>query len=90
MKKIKIGGKELPCRVTLGAMLRFKREKGKDVSEMDKTVEDLSYLLWCCIVSACKADGVEYGDSFDDFCDKIDVGDLNGFYADMEEGSKKK
>ena len=29
--KIIIGGKEYPCRVTMGALLRFKRETGHDV-----------------------------------------------------------
>lgn len=90
MKKINIGGKELPCRMTLGAMLKFKREKGKDVSQLDKDLEDLAFLLWCCVVSACKADGIEYGDSFEDFCDKIDANDLNTFYGGMEDESKKK
>lgn len=31
MKKIKIKGQEYPCRVTMGAMVRFKRESGKDI-----------------------------------------------------------
>lgn len=36
MKKIeiKIDGKEYPCRQTMGAMLRFKQETGKEVTEI--------------------------------------------------------
>lgn len=91
MKKINIGGKELPCRITLGAMLRYKREKGEDVSELDaKDVEGLAFFLYCCIVSACKADGVDWNESFEDLCDKIDLNDVNGFYEGMDDGSKKK
>ena len=65
MTKIEINGKEYPCRVTMGAMLRFKRETGHDVSKMDPTdVAELVTLLWCCIVSASKADGVEFRDKY--------------------------
>ena len=33
--KIKVGDKEFPCRVTMGAMVRFKNESGKDVSKLE-------------------------------------------------------
>lgn len=46
MKKITIKGKEYPCRITMGAMVRFKRESGKDVSEISKSdVSDLVLFL---------------------------------------------
>ena len=32
---IKVGAKEFPCRLTMGAMLQFKRTVGKDVSQMN-------------------------------------------------------
>ncbi len=60
MRTINVGGRELPCRVTMGAMLRFKRETGRDVSGMSSDdVSDLVTFMWCCVVSACRADGVE-------------------------------
>lgn len=34
--KIKLGDKEYPCRVTMGAMVRFKNETGKDMSRLEK------------------------------------------------------
>lgn len=43
MKKIQIKGKEYPCRVTMGAMLRFKRESGKDIREIDQS--DIGVML---------------------------------------------
>ena len=85
MTKIEINGKEYPCRVTMGAMLRFKRETGHDVRKMDPTdVAELVTLLWCCIVSASKADGVEFGIELMDFADMLDPETLTGFYASME------
>lgn len=65
-------GKTYPCRVTLGAMRRFKQETGKDA---DKIVgmSDTAVFIWCCCVSACSADGVEFGYSLDDFCDRLNL-----------------
>ena len=85
MKRISINGKEYPCRITMGAMMRFKNETGKDVSKMDTTdVTEQVTLLWCCIVSASKADGVEFGIGLMDFADMLDPETLTGFYTSME------
>ena len=86
MKTITINGKEYPCRVTMGAMLRFKRETGHDVSQLDeRDVSDLITLLWCCVASASKADGVEFRLSLLDFADRLDPDTLNGFFNEMEQ-----
>ena len=85
MTKIEINGKQYPCRVTMGAMLRFKRETGKDASQMDSTdMAELVTLLWCCIVSASKADGVEFGMELMDFADRLDPETLTDFYKSMQ------
>lgn len=85
MKAIEINGNQYPCRVTMGAMLRFKRETGKDVTQMNTSdVAELVTLLWCCIVSASKADGVEFGMELLDFADRIDQDTTTSFYASME------
>ncbi len=85
MKTIEIKGKQYPCRVTMGAMLRFKRETGRDVSQVDSSdVSDLVTLLWCCIASASKADGVEFGMSLMDFADSIATETLTGVYTSRE------
>ncbi len=98
MKKIEltINGKAYPCRMTMGAMLRFKREAGKDVSEIKGEVADMAVLLWCCVVSACKADGVEFGLSLEDFADSVDPATLNEWQTAIfaaagagEDGQKK-
>ncbi len=61
----------------MGAMVRYKRETGKDVSELK--VEDVTSLLlflWCCVCSASKADGVQFDMSFEDFADFLEPQDV--------------
>lgn len=80
--------KEYPCRQTMGAFLRFKTESGKDVAEMAEwSINDFCLFLWCSIVSACNADGVEFGISFMDFADAISPADLTKWIEEMA-GSK--
>lgn len=70
--EITINGKAYPCRQTMGAMLRFKQETGKEVTDIEAgNLTDLCTFLWCCIVSACKTDGVEFGLSLMEFADSI-------------------
>lgn len=88
MKTITINGKQYPCRVTMGAMLRFKRETGHDASQLDeRDVSDLITFLWCCMASASKADGVEFSLSLMDFADQLEPDTLTGFYTSMGEGA---
>lgn len=90
MKKITIKGKEYPCRITMGAMVRFKRESGKDVSEISKSdVSDLVLFLWCIVKAACAADELEFPYSFESFADHLEPGDISGFYDSMSEAQKK-
>lgn len=74
MKKIEVivNGKAYPCRQTMGAMLRFKQETGKEVTDIEAgSLTELCTFLWCCVVSACKSDGVEFGLSLMEFADSI-------------------
>lgn len=90
-----VGGKEYPCRVTMGAMVRFKRETGRDVSSLTQNdISDLVLFMWCCVVSASKADGVEFDMSFEDFADRLDGKNLESFLGMVgdeasSEGKKK-
>lgn len=78
MKKIHINGQAYPVRMTMGALLRFKRETGKDVSEIKgNDIADMAILLWCCVASASKADGVEFNLSLEAFADALDPDSLN-------------
>lgn len=56
---IRINGVEYPARMTMGAMMEFRQLTGREVTEMQGT--DLSQaltLLYCCVISASRADGV--------------------------------
>ena len=94
--EVRINGRVYPCRMTMGAMLRYRRLTGKEVSEMEGgSVSELATLLYCCTASACSADGVEFGMSLDEFCDLIGPEDMErmsaGIRADEsgDGGSKK-
>ena len=85
MKEITINGKVYPCRVTMGAMLRFKRETGRDVSQMAADdVADMVTFLWCCIASACHADGVPFDIALMDFADMLGPDSIREFYDGMD------
>lgn len=73
MKKIEItiNGEKYPCRQTMGAMLRFKQETGKEVTEMEG-LSDWVAFLYCCIVSATKYDTKkDFPLSLMDFADSV-------------------
>ena len=90
MRSIQINGQDYPCRVTMGAMVRFKRESGKDVSELRQDdVSDLVLFLWCCVKSAFNADSVAFAYSFEGFADALTPQDMNQFYAGMNDVEKK-
>ena len=75
--EIMINGKAYPCRQTMGAMLRFKKETGKEVTEISGNLSDICAYLYCCVVSACKKDNVPFDMSLMDFADSITPDDLN-------------
>lgn len=92
MKKqtLKVAGKEYPCRVTMGAMVRFKHETKKDVSQLStQDMSELVMFIFCCVKSACNADGVEFVMDFDLFADSLEPKDINDFYDIMQEDQKK-
>jgi hypothetical protein len=70
IKIVTSDGKEWPCRLTLGAMRRYKAETGEDVSAMNGA-SDMAVLVWCCVKSACNADGQPMEMSLEDFTDRI-------------------
>ncbi|MBE6245594.1 MAG: hypothetical protein E7108_08770 [Bacteroidales bacterium] len=91
--KIKIRGKEYPCRQTMGALLRYKRETGQDISKLESSdASGMVIFLWCCVVSASKADGVEFNLSLEEFADSCELETLNSFTDQMakEAGESKK
>lgn len=88
MESIAIGGRVYPCRVTMGALVRFKRATGHDVGKLDTgDLEEMMTFLWCCVSSACRADGVELDMTPEDMADRMEVTALNGFYAGLTAGA---
>ena len=74
----------------MGAMLRFKRETGKEVTDMDGgSLTDICTFLWCCIVSACKADGIPFDMSLMEFADAVSPDDMSQWTKSVNEGSEE-
>ena len=93
MKKItiiiNINGQEYPCRLTLGAMRRFKRITGKDVTALTEgDVDDVVTLIYCCTASACNADGVAFALTIDDFADSLEPDCMKDFVREMTSGQE--
>lgn len=79
---ITIDGKQYPCAHTMGAMIRFKEETGREVTGIQPdAVSDLAVYLWCCVVSACRREGVEFKYQLMDFADRIALEDLSRWAA---------
>lgn len=97
MRRIIIKGKEYPCRITMGAMLRFKRETGHDISSLNSgDMVELITFLHCCVTSACRADKIEFTMDVEEMADHLTPDDLNAFYDGVahsedavEDGEKK-
>lgn len=86
--EVEINGKAYPCRPTMGAMLRFKKETGKEVTEItDKSFTDLCTYLYCCVASASAADGVDFSMSLIEFADALNPEDMTAWTAQMQQSS---
>lgn len=86
LEKITIGGREFPCRATMGAMWRFRHETGHEVTDMDlRNMSEVAVWLWCCVASACEADGVEFGMGFLQFADRISPEVMQAWVGGQEE-----
>ena len=85
---IVVKGKEYPCRLTLGAMRRFKRLTGKDVTTLTEgDVDDMITLMYCCTASACNADGVEFNFTVDEFADNLQSDHMSEFVQNVANGA---
>lgn len=88
---IKISDKVYPCRTTMGAIVRFKRLTGLDIKELKPDdLENFMIFLWCCVVSACNADKVEFLIPVEDFMDHLDPEQLNQWSEGLAEDTEKK
>lgn len=79
MKRIEItiNGTAYPCSPTMGAMLRFKQETGREITEIDpSSFTDLCTYLWCCVASAAKREGKPFDLSLMEFADSLTSEDM--------------
>lgn len=78
--QINVNGVAYPCTPTMGAMLRFKKETGREITEIDPTsFSDLCTYLWCCVVSASKREGIKFDMPLMDFADSITPEDMTAW-----------
>ena len=71
----------------MGAMLRFKKETGKEVTEISNTsFSELCTYLYCCVASASAADKIPFDMSLMEFADALDPEDMNAWAAQMQQG----
>ena len=91
--KVKVGNREFPIRMNMGAMLRYKRLTGREVSElMNGDMEGMITLVYACTASACNADGVEFGYTLEDFADNLEpesFSEASKILADQAEKKSK-
>lgn len=73
---VTINGEEYPIKMTMGAMLRFKQETGKEINDGGLGLTENATLIWCCIKSACAHEKRPFDMSLMDFADSIDVKDI--------------
>lgn len=86
MKRIEItiNGEAYPCSPTMGAMLRFKQETGKEITEIDPTsFTELCTYLWCCVVSGAKREGKAFDLSLMDFADSLTPEDMTAWNTEV-------
>ena len=77
---ININGEAFPCSPTMGAMLRFKQEIGKEITEIDpSSFTELCTYLWYCVASAGKREGKEFNLSLMDFADAVMPEDMTAW-----------
>ena len=83
-RHISVNGEAYPCYPTMGAMLRFKQETGKEVTEITKWgFSDLCAFLWCCVVSASKREGKNFNLSLMDFADSLSPEDMEAWTEEI-------
>lgn len=89
---VEINGVSYPCRQTLGAMLLYKRETGRDL-DASTGVSDMAVFFYCCVKSATNADGVDFPYDMQTFCDNLPLEALTAWsesFAAPAVGAKKK
>lgn len=80
--KVTVGGKEYPMRLSMGAMLRFKRETGKEITSAE-SIEDMIVMIHCAIKSACNHEKVKFDMSVEDLADCLSQDDFAQLVSEL-------
>ena len=88
--RVTVNGKGYPCRQTLGAALRFKQITGKEVSDIGGSIADAAQYMYCCVQSACRADGIEFPLTAEEFLDTQTTEDFVRWSESLQEGDGEK
>lgn len=89
--RITVKGKEYPCRVTMGAMRRFRQMTGRDINTMEETaLDDVLAFMYCCLVSTCNADDVPFDMGYELFCDNLEPDSFAAFNRVQADGAGRK
>ena len=87
---IQVGEKTYPFRMTLGAMLRFKRLTGKEATELNQdSVEEVASLLYACLASASAADKIPFSLTFDELADLLSTEDMENMMTLITEPAEQ-
>ena len=96
MRTVTIKGKNYPFRLTIGAMVAYKKAVGEDFSKFNgEDMEKMLHIIFYGIRSACKADSIEFPyQSPEEIADFIDMERITDLFdakgVDEDDGSKKK
>lgn len=90
-RTLSVGGASYPCRAHMGAYRRYKRLTGSDVSTLSEgDLDGMVTFVYCCVASACNADGVPFDLDLDTFADHLSVEAVNAFFEGMAAEAGKK
>lgn len=82
-------GKKYPARITMGAHLIYREQTGEDFTKAATRGAvggiEVATLMWASVRAACRADGVEFTASFEEFCDHVTPDEASEWYARAEE-----
>ena len=82
--RITFNGAAYPMVLTMGALLDFKRLTGRDAAQLDgEDLEGLLALCYCCIRSASRVEGIDFPHTFEEFCDRCTIEELNAMSAQI-------
>lgn len=88
--RININGTAYPCRPSMGAMLRFKQETGKEITEMKpENFSELCTYLWCCVVSGSEREKLGFNMTLMEFADALTPDDMVNWQKEVAANQKE-